>query len=532
MPNELKKITALPSGTPADTDVVPFVDLATNTTKKALKSELKGDKGDAATVDAGTTTTLAAGQSATVTNVGTPSAAIFNFAIPQGIQGIPGLDGASIVSVSFVGNDIVFVLDDTSTVTLTNAKTDLKGDQGDIGAKIVGASFVGDDLVFVLDDSSTVTVTDAKTTLKGDQGIQGIQGVPGNDGADGISFIWKGAYVAETTYQVNDVVSYNGSTYICVLESTGNLPTNTTYWSLMAQKGTDGTGSGDISGSGTANELAYFTAEKTIDNLPVATYPSLTEVSYVKGVTSAIQTQLNGKQASGSYEVTTNKETSALDTSTTKYPCNNVVKTAVDAKIGNVVEDTTPQLGGQLDVNGNALGDGTNELLKFSETASAVNEITIKNNSTGNAPEIQATGDDTNIDLVLKPKGTGIVKGETHTATFVLKGADTDLATDTSIGGDFRIPGNRAITIKKVGAYVDTAGTTGVTTIDINEGGTSILSTKITIDSGEKSSQTAATAPVISDASIAADAILTFDIDSISTTAPKGLKVYVEFTYA
>ena len=91
-------------------------------------------------------------------------------------------------------------------------------------------------------------------------------------------------------------------------------------------------GTGDISGTGVANELAYFTAEKTIDNLPVATYPSLTELSYVKGVTSAIQTQLNGKQASGSYEVTTNKETSALDTSTTKYPCNNVVKEAVDAK--------------------------------------------------------------------------------------------------------------------------------------------------------------------------------------------------------
>ncbi|MDA3803018.1 MAG: hypothetical protein PF488_03990 [Patescibacteria group bacterium] len=118
-----------------------------------------------------------------------------------------------------------------------------------------------------------------------------------------------------------------------------------------------------------------------------------------------------------------------------------------------------------------------------------------------------------------------------RTATFVLIGATTDLAIDTAIGGDFRIPGNRAITITKVGAYVDTAGTTGVTTIDINEGGTSILSTKITIDTTEKTSQTAATAPAISDTAIAADAILTFDIDGISTTAPKGLKIYIEFTY-
>jgi hypothetical protein len=203
-----------------------------------------------------------------------------------------------------------------------------------------------------------------------------------------------------------------------------------------------------------------------------------------------------------------------------------------DSALQNVVEDTTPQLGGQLDVNGKALGDGTLELLKFSETASAVNELTIKNNSTGNAPGIQATGDDTNIDLQLTPKGTGIVKGELHTATFVLKDKDTSLATGTSIGGDFRIPGNRPITITKVGAYVDTAGTTGVTTFDINEAGTSILSTKITIDSGEKTSQTAVTAPVISDSVIAADAILTFDIDGISTgTVPKGLKIYVEFKY-
>lgn len=45
--------------------------------------------------------------------------------------------------------------------------------------------------------------------------------------------------------------------------------------------------------SGTANEIAYFNATTTIAPLAVATYPSLTELSYVKGVTSAIQTQLN-----------------------------------------------------------------------------------------------------------------------------------------------------------------------------------------------------------------------------------------------
>jgi hypothetical protein len=51
-------------------------------------------------------------------------------------------------------------------------------------------------------------------------------------------------------------------------------------------------------------------------------------------------------------------------------------------------------------------GDG-NELVKTSRTASAVNEITVANAATGNGPTLSATGDDTNIDLNITPKGTG-----------------------------------------------------------------------------------------------------------------------------
>lgn len=54
-----------------------------------------------------------------------------------------------------------------------------------------------------------------------------------------IKFVWQGAYSGATAYVADDVVSYNGSSYICILASTGNLPTNATYWSLMAQSGTD-----------------------------------------------------------------------------------------------------------------------------------------------------------------------------------------------------------------------------------------------------------------------------------------------------
>lgn len=54
-----------------------------------------------------------------------------------------------------------------------------------------------------------------------------------------------------------------------------------------------------IDGTGAANRLAYFVDANTIDDLDTATYPNLTETSYLKGVTSGIQTQLNQKTSLG-----------------------------------------------------------------------------------------------------------------------------------------------------------------------------------------------------------------------------------------
>ena len=50
-------------------------------------------------------------------------------------------------------------------------------------------------------------------------------------------------------------------------------------------------------GTGVTNELTYWSGTNTLGSLTTATYPSLTELSYVKGVTSSIQTQLNAKQS-------------------------------------------------------------------------------------------------------------------------------------------------------------------------------------------------------------------------------------------
>jgi hypothetical protein len=61
-----------------------------------------------------------------------------------------------------------------------------------------------------------------------------------------IKFNWRNAYAGGTTYAVDDVVSYSGSSYICTAASTGNLPTDTNFWDQMSSAGTNGTNGTDL----------------------------------------------------------------------------------------------------------------------------------------------------------------------------------------------------------------------------------------------------------------------------------------------
>ena len=88
----------------------------------------------------------------------------------------------------------------------------------------------------------------------------------------------------------------------------------------------------------------------------------------------------------------------------------------VDTALTDLSSDYSPQLSADLDCNGQDIimdssnsiqDDSNNEYIKMAKTASAVNEVTVTNAATGNAPNLSATGDDTNIDLNLTPKGYG-----------------------------------------------------------------------------------------------------------------------------
>ena len=111
----------------------------------------------------------------------------------------------------------------------------------------------------------------------------------------------------------------------------------------------------------------------------------------------------------------------AVDTSgggLKKITRSNLVSGLAAGTMSNVVDDTSPQLGGDLDTNSaniliddaHFIGDENgNEQIIFQTTSSAVNQIDVTNAATGNGPTISSTGSDTNINLNLTPKGSGVV---------------------------------------------------------------------------------------------------------------------------
>ena len=103
-----------------------------------------------------------------------------------------------------------------------------------------------------------------------------------------IKFKWKGTYAGGTAYTIDDVVSYNGSSYICIQASTGNLPTNATYFEQMSSKGTDAdllniasTAQGDIyyNNGGAIARLAPGSANQVLQTGGTGANPSWGTVS-------------------------------------------------------------------------------------------------------------------------------------------------------------------------------------------------------------------------------------------------------------
>jgi len=138
------------------------------------------------------------------------------------------------------------------------------------------------------------------------------------------------------------------------------------------------------------------------------------------------------------------------------------------ALASDLVDDTSPQLGGNLDTNSFMIDFDTshgirdengNEQLFFSTTSSAVNYVNVTNAATGGDPKVAALGDDSNVDLALAPKGTGeIVVGTGSAASTITSSGAYDLILDTNSGTN---SGNITITDGANGAITATPNGTG-----------------------------------------------------------------------
>jgi len=94
--------------------------------------------------------------------------------------------------------------------------------------------------------------------------------------------------VITLTTSITGILQGNGTAVTAIIVGSG---LDFTEGTLTA------TNNGTVTGTGTTNEISYWTSSSAIGSLTTATYPSLTELSYVKGVTSSIQTQIDAKGA-------------------------------------------------------------------------------------------------------------------------------------------------------------------------------------------------------------------------------------------
>ena len=135
-------------------------------------------------------------------------------------------------------------------------------------------------------------------------------------------------------------------------------------------------------------------------------------------------------------------------------------------------------------------------------------------------------GNDSDILVCDSGEASGL-KYTVNTTSFVVACSDETTALTTGTKVTMRMP--FAFTLTAVRASLTTAGTgANLVTVDIEQNGTTVLSTAITIDATELTSTTATTPPVISTSALTDDASIDFDVDQIdSGGVSAGLKVYL-----
>lgn len=204
------------------------------------------------------------------------------------------------------------------------------------------------------------------------------------------------------------------------------------------EKSNDGAGGGNVSKVGTPvdNQIGVWTGDGTIEGDTGLTFDTATDT-----LTAGLIVQSSGNNdltlrtgnattgsitivdgANGNINITPNGTGKVYIPKDVEIDNGNLYLT-----IGNIVANS-----------GNGIIDNNlNEQLLFTTTEVAVNYFNIKNSATGNAPILSVAGNDTNIDLTLTPKGTGVVNlnggAKIATLTGVLRADTGVVSVDTDV---------------------------------------------------------------------------------------------------
>ena len=295
--------------------------------------------------------------------------------------------GGTGIDTSGSGNAVTFAIDSTVT-TLAGSQT--------LTNKTLTTPIIEE-----IDSSSTITL-DAGTDIVLD--------------ADGGDVFLKDA----------------GTTYGSLTNTSGNLIIKSGTTTAITFSGADATIAGDLTISGDdltmgTNTSGHIMVADGSNFNPVAVSGDVTIASNgaVTIANGAVETAMvNANVITGQTAETSIDSSNDLvlvydndATALRKVTVGNLVSGA-GGGLSNIVEDTSPQLGGNLDTNSHNIliddahfiaDDSSNEFLIFQKTGSAVNQFDVTNAATGSAPKLSATGDDSNIDFDLEAKGTGHV---------------------------------------------------------------------------------------------------------------------------
>lgn len=218
-----------------------------------------GAAGPANSLSVGTVTTGAAGSSAAVAITGTAPTQVVNFTIPRGNTGLTGdtgltgptgptgPTGASYAATSLtsltIGTGNKIFTTQAGLAYVPGASRARASDSG--GTNYVEGlvtAYSGTSLTIASDNTGgSGTIADWVISLSGDKGDAGV---------DGYTFEYRSAYSGATAYAINDVVTNQNTTWICIQAGTGNAPptlptTTNAYWEALAIAGADGAGSTD-----------------------------------------------------------------------------------------------------------------------------------------------------------------------------------------------------------------------------------------------------------------------------------------------